>query len=398
MFKSILLCFLLLIFVNCDLKKSWSKFNKHPVHTPKFVDIYTNHDNFEEVLKQYSEIRRNPKEHFIRDPIKKIDHKNDDIESEFGEIVDLSPSDIVGYTRNTYEVKRPNYENGHDISNFNVENLGNVNDEYVDNMVPLNLYSNARPKFKTQKYSYRNNTAYVERIPKYMYNSNIVLVKNNTKAEVNDMLKKYINKLYLQKYNTTVKTYSNPTIYKIPKNELNPSNSKFLDGAISAVKNKTIKIANKFLSLFQVVQFSNSKCTVTSSSGTYDGVCYYSSDCVRLNGTSMGNFKNTCGGSSGQNCTYFESPNYPNYYPANDTGMVIPTTQAPTTVNPTPDPRWKYYHYTQSNFDFWPGYARQETSNTLSCIFRVLKTNANVTQMRIDFLDFEVRKSVFEVY
>lgn len=96
----------------------------------------------------------------------------------------------------------------------------------------------------------------------------------------------------------------------------------------------------------------------------------------------------TCGGTASQNCSYFQSPNYPDYYPPG-AAVIVPTTMAPpttTTANPspTPDPRYSWSYYRNR-------WARQSsTDGTLNCVFTVDKANDDVNRMRIDFLDLEV--------
>ncbi|XP_065173022.1 uncharacterized protein [Atheta coriaria] len=162
-------------------------------------------------------------------------------------------------------------------------------------------------------------------------------------------------------------------------------------GPLETIKNKTKHIANKFLSLFTVIQFANFKCQANSAVSQYEGTCYLASECAERNGVAMGMcaeghgvccvFRGTCGGVGSNNCTYFESPGYPNYFPQ-DGGVVVPTS---TTSNPlTPDPRFP-------SLQFLTVESRQsETANALSCIFRVYKSSDNVRQMRIDFIDLEL--------
>merc|ERR550532_972213 len=77
----------------------------------------------------------------------------------------------------------------------------------------------------------------------------------------------------------------------------------------------------RFLSLFTIVSFKNDAC----QSGTgNNGTCYSSSDCSKLGGTASGScasgfgvcclFTKTCGGSTNNNCTYFQNSGYPSTY------------------------------------------------------------------------------------
>lgn len=133
----------------------------------------------------------------------------------------------------------------------------------------------------------------------------------------------------------------------------------------------------------------------------------------------------TCGESSSQNCSYFESPGYPDYYPPGG-GTVPPTvtplpqptmmptmpppeetttepitdepttptmmpteTFSPPTTEPqgeeiTPDPRKDLFiHHMKPMF-------RQNMDDVYNCVFMIYKTSSDVRQMRIDFEDLEV--------
>ncbi|XP_048521994.1 uncharacterized protein LOC109540096 [Dendroctonus ponderosae] len=98
-------------------------------------------------------------------------------------------------------------------------------------------------------------------------------------------------------------------------------------------------------------------------------------------------FRGTCGDSASTNCTYFQSPNYPDYYPANG-GVVTPTTTPVPALSPTPDPRLHWYHRLVVSRTLAKG--RQSSSDSSSCGFTISKANANVQQLRIDFVDLDL--------
>lgn len=74
----------------------------------------------------------------------------------------------------------------------------------------------------------------------------------------------------------------------------------------------------KALSLFNIVRFSNSPCP---GSGNRNGTCYTEAECKTKNGVAAGTcasgygvcctFSATCGQTSNENCTYFESSSVP---------------------------------------------------------------------------------------
>lgn len=210
---------------------------------------------------------------------------------------------------------------------------------------------------------------------------------NFTRQNVNRLLKNFVNRLYRRKYGVS-------RYVDIDPDDIDGEKSKFFGSGLDTLallKNKTKTIANQFLNVFQVVKFNNTACDATLNGVSYQGVCYLAAQCTNLNGTAGGTcadgygvccvFRGSCGGSASQNCSYFESPNYPDYYP-NNGGVVppIPTTAPPpttTTEDLRPDPRFQRNRF-----------GRQ--MGTLECIFSVSKASSSVQQMRIDFLDLEL--------
>ncbi|KAJ9595502.1 hypothetical protein L9F63_013324, partial [Diploptera punctata] len=115
-------------------------------------------------------------------------------------------------------------------------------------------------------------------------------------------------------------------------------------------KNLVQKKLSKFLSLFTIIRFPNDPC-VTSSG--LNGTCYHQLECKSLGGISSGScargygvccyFESTCGAITKQNCSYFVNPGFP----------------APVT-------------------------------DVLACILTLQKSDPAVSQIRLDFFDFEI--------
>ncbi|CAG9861112.1 unnamed protein product [Phyllotreta striolata] len=223
---------------------------------------------------------------------------------------------------------------------------------------------------------------------------------------INNILNKYINDLYNKSSNEPTTENSNFESDTQPYDD--PSNSaetKFFDKSIWLAKKKKLLKFQKLLGLFTIVQFNNSECNANSVTGSYSGICYTSTECTRLEGTAFGDcaygygvccvFRGSCGSTLSQNCSYFESPNYPDYYPPGG-GVIIPTTAAPpTTANPspTPDPRWGWMNYDNNEYNYNTydvELLRQSSDFTLNCIVTVNKINSDITKMKIDFVDFEL--------
>ncbi|XP_064106766.1 uncharacterized protein LOC135215741 [Macrobrachium nipponense] len=83
----------------------------------------------------------------------------------------------------------------------------------------------------------------------------------------------------------------------------------------------SVSRADRFLSLFSVIRFKNSMC---SGSSGLSGTCYTYKSCVNNGGTSSGSCADgfgtccvtqlACGSRTANNCTYIESPNYPDFF------------------------------------------------------------------------------------
>ncbi|ENN75071.1 hypothetical protein YQE_08384, partial [Dendroctonus ponderosae] len=216
----------------------------------------------------------------------------------------------------------------------------------------------------------------------------------STNSPMNGLMKKFLAKLLVEQYGRrpikgkverTNKTGSQSS--QNPKTSKQEQELKFLYGdTLGTLKNKTLAKLKQFFGIFTVVKFNNSECNTTNWAGTWQGTCLTASECTRMSGTALGGcargfgvccvFRGTCGDSASTNCTYFQSPNYPDYYPANG-GVVTPTTTPVPALSPTPDPRTL-------------AKGRQSSSDSSSCVFTISKANANVQQLRIDFVDLDL--------
>ncbi|KAJ8979796.1 hypothetical protein NQ317_001285 [Molorchus minor] len=377
------------------------------------MDIYTNHRNLTEVLKNYQEIiqDRNHR-NFVKLPVlptatsayspytekitkeqdtvsDRVDFhypsmeldKDDDIESDFGSITDIQPTKEKRYMFLQSQKVAPGEEALQDVR------------------------KTSRPIFRTQK---STRLSFIQKIPKTGSggNRNTKYEERDfggasTKSKINNLLKRYLAKLFIEKYNSSSLSKSvrpsNFSKFNAEENLNEDAKTKLFPGnTLWDLKNKTVDKIKKIFSLFTIVQFNHTICDATNSAGTYQGICYTAAECSTLGGTPLGIVPaamgsvvyvtiGTCGDSSSQNCSYFESPNYPDYYPS-DGVTVVPTTTEPTTTTEesgnTPDPRLTFYLYGKH-------WARQG-DDTLSCVFNVNKLNDNISKMRIDFLDLEL--------
>nr|CAI5828212.1 unnamed protein product [Callosobruchus analis] len=224
----------------------------------------------------------------------------------------------------------------------------------------------------------------------------------NTKKRIGTMLKRYLVKLYKKKYNNinvTTPQPASPEFGQVEPSSDHPK-TKYIDSTLLSLKNKTLTKIKKIFSLFTIVKFNNTQCNVTYNGYSYLGVCYTANECQRLGGISVGScaagygvcciFRSSCGASGSQNCSYFESPNYPDYYPSGNM-VIIPTTQPPpaTTANPSPTPDPRLTLPFLGNGYKWTIEDRQG-NNVLSCTLSVFKSNPSVNRMRIDFVDLEL--------
>lgn len=244
-----------LTFLNLDaLENIHSKIEDKSIpRYHKYVDIYTNVPDIKKVLNTYKtikETRRNETKRGIK-------------ATEIGK---------VGFVQN---VDRNNYD-----------------------------YS-PRPKFKTSKHNFTEAAeatlpfTNIQKIPKKR-----PLRPQNLQNSLSKILEKYIAKLYAQKQN---KQQQQRKEYQTKRTGKKKVQSKFLEEPWRAFKNKTMKLANKFLSLFTIIEFPNSRCQATSASSVYDGICYHRSECENLNGTAIGQCANGYGVCCVCKCCYFIS-------------------------------------------------------------------------------------------
>ncbi|CAH1963133.1 unnamed protein product [Acanthoscelides obtectus] len=316
--------------------------------------------------------------------------KNDYLESEYGKIVTPQKDELVLVQSQIIE---PPGEEG-----------------YYGNTIPKRKYDKVN---KTHWYYYPTQLSYVQTSSKPSKYEELEVItvtpENNslegTKRRIGALLKRYLVKLYKKKYNSTIDTSPSPTLAspklgQAAEPSIDPPKTKYIDGSLWNFKNKTLTKIKKIFSLFTIVKFNNTQCNVTYNGYSYLGVCYTAGECQRLGGTSVGTcaagygvcciFRGSCGGSASQNCSYFESPNYPDYYPSGNM-VIIPTTQPPpaTTSNPspTPDPRLTW-PFSKNGYKY--GIEERQGSNVLSCTFNVYKSNPSVNRMRIDFVDLEL--------
>ncbi|XP_030764365.1 uncharacterized protein LOC115888705 [Sitophilus oryzae] len=295
------------------------------------------------------------------------------------------------------------------------------NDNYIPQNLPLKVTEDSSTTTRSPNVLVLDPNKYEEL---QLKNQNLLKDQSpeDTRKKINILLRKYITKLFLEKYgnkksygktrlekrlsNKTVEVNNNiissPLNKRIPKVD---QESKFLTAdTLWSLKNKTIGKIKKIFSIFTVIKFNNTECNATNWAGTWQGVCYTSSECTQMGGTAFGNcasgygvccvFRGSCGDSSSRNCSYFKSPNYPDYYPSTGPVITPTTTLAPvTTTGATPDPRLHWYYYKKGRGDKELDdvlSSKQTSSDSLSCVFSVYKTNSDVKQIRIDFIDLDL--------
>nr|CAH7729702.1 unnamed protein product [Callosobruchus chinensis] len=302
--------------------------------------------------------------------------KNQYLESEYGEIVAPQEDQPVHLQSQTQIVEPSNEE-------------GFSGQGYYVNRIPKRRFD----KLNKTQYDYSPiKLSFVQKAtkPSKYEELDVITVTpednslENTKRRIGGMLKRYLVKLYKKKYNNPNVTTPQPTIPSPKFGQVEPSSdppkTKYIDSTLVSLKNKTLTKIKKIFSLFTIIKFNNTQCNVTYNGYSYLGVCYTASECQRLGGISVG----SCAAG------YFESPNYPDYYPSGNM-VIIPTTQppppTPTNPSPTPDPRLTLPF--SGNGYTWTIEDRQG-NNVLSCTFSVSKSNPSVNRMRIDFVDLEL--------
>ncbi|KAL3270898.1 hypothetical protein HHI36_021410 [Cryptolaemus montrouzieri] len=312
----------------------------------------------------------------------KWSERRDIFETHFDDYFDIKHRKYQPFT--TY---KPNYEKYKPSEHHSGElesEFGKVvppNDLDFERLEPVQIqHVTKAPEAKFPNKTYFTGLSHVQKISK-------IDAANFTTQSINNLLRRYMNRLYTKKY-------SKPRYVEIDPNDIDGEKSKFFGNGLETLallKNKTKKIANKFLNVFQVVKFNNTACQGTVNGLQYQGVCYLAAQCSSLNGTAAGScadgygvcciFRGSCGGAGSQNCSYFESMNYPDYYPPDG---VLPPTPAPTPSSTTPDLR------PDPRLPMLPRRVLARQMDALECSYRVSKASSDITQMRIDFLDLEL--------
>lgn len=211
----------------------------------KYVDIYTNYRDIPTVLENYQTVSTRP---FITENSKRFERR-------------LISSNEYDYSANK-------------LKKHDQKSQSSPADD-------RNTYDYGRPKFKTSNYTNRYvYTSHVQKIPKLVQKTEPKPTQP-TRTSINNILKRYIADLYAQKQQRPKKSALR--------------NVKFLEEPLQALKNKTMKFANKFFSLFTVIEFPNSRCQANSASSDYEGTCYTRVECDKLNGTAIGECANGYG-------------------------------------------------------------------------------------------------------
>lgn len=306
-------------------------FSKERYRSPqqRYVDIYTNYPNMETVLRTYEHLKNSGEKYVY--PKSNLQFYNKHV----------GTNSYNFQTKRTETNRRGYYSppgDNEDFVKFDDVLQSDYGDFelYKDHLETQNSDSEGdeflrkgRPKFKTGKNStgdlydqdYFTN---IQKIPRLEHLDD----KNETDEDINmnlrNLLKKYLIQLYRKKHQNTflddnkkevfdfstevsdnIETLDNSeennkkfydVLHDVPPNNLHVNKSKLLDPSnLIILKNSTKLLANKFLSLFTIIQFPNTPCVGMSNLNYYDGTCYYSTECEAMNGTAMGSCANGYG-------------------------------------------------------------------------------------------------------
>lgn len=271
----------------------------------RYVDIYTNYPDAHEVLKNYESYKnqeyvypRPSTDNFYRPYYDNFRNRRKGYETQ-------SDSDLIKFDSDSIPLQS-------DYGDFDY-----AYDAATEKPANFEVHTK-RPKFQTSAHAHYN----VQKIPRYSEPNGTH--KDVVKSKVNHLLKKYLYRLLTQVRQDdadkeevleddgvaieNIETLddsnevaaSAESVYDALGDEwhkkLNWTKGKFLDESkLLIFKNSTKYLANKFLSLFTIIQFPNSPCTFSEAGNYFEGTCYYATECQKLNGDAMGSCANGYG-------------------------------------------------------------------------------------------------------
>lgn len=138
----------------------------------------------------------------------------------------------------------------------------------------------------------------------------------------------------------------------------------------------------KLFSVFQIVRFANDPCTAVDGS---EGTCFTSAECTEKGGEARGK----CASDFGVCCISVVDPNCPSDIKLNNTRIVNPgyPGDLDTTAECASSASDASTRQISRN-------ARQTVTVALTYEYTIKKISDDVTQMRLDFLDFDISGSV----
>lgn len=251
-----------------------NNYDNHPSHS-RYIDVYTNYPHVETVLENYKSVSNRYNHRVSRYMPVTIYNNRRKIETPGGDEFTFSDDNFVYMQSEKYI------------------------DPQTDNWPKSTPYSfhyplTERPQFKTRKNKtstkHHHSFTNIQKIPKPIQKNPPKPTKSTT-TNINEILKKYIAKLQSKKQPRPKKHVQAIVPQIKPKNvtKVGKVHSKFFEEPLMALKNKTMKFAHKFLSLFTIIQFPNSRCQANGvNTGDYEGTCYHVTECDSLNGTAIG--------------------------------------------------------------------------------------------------------------
>lgn len=239
----------------------------------KFIDIYTNYPNVEHIITtdKYNVFNKN---------LSRLEESNEDIMNfNYGDTTEkksnFHPRYIKLHSEKYLDPEIPQNQESSDIE-----------DESNPEITELPEYVLDEPPRRQPKLS---DYSHVQKISRSSPSSNSKQLEGGSEnffSKINTVIRNQFSRLFKfgQQTNNEVSTTQSPLVETFSvdprangKGRGSPKNAKQRHGA-----------KKRFLNIFTILQFENSRCEAQGGAGSFEGTCYHRLECAKLGGVSMG--------------------------------------------------------------------------------------------------------------